>query len=274
LPMVTSAGLLAVDDAVRKAFVEHLEGVSRAAHAVTQLRGRPGTAIENINAFSGYVSFELALKNVTDEAYWNQLSSRNRGKIRKSRKAGTMIEFGGQELLDMFYGLHLRRNRELSTPVYPKEFFAAILDAFPKAHIALARNAGEAVAGMLNVGYKGVMNYLFGSSDSRFFDSYPNNHLFLEFIEHSRRDGYARIDFGRTPLGTGTYQFKTQWGAVEVPLHYQYLGKDANRFVNFSIQQVRQSIPFRVFARVWSRYLPARVTQKIGPSLIKRMPLA
>jgi hypothetical protein len=274
LPMVTSAGLLTADSAARTAFFHHLKSVSVEENAVVQLRSRVENALDNITSYSGYVSFILSLKNETRDDYWSALSSRNRGKIRKSRSAGTLIQFGGHDYLDDFYHLHIRRNTELSTPVYPKAFFAAILEAFPDAEIVLAQNGGHPVAGMLNVGYNGVMNYLFGSSDSRFYDSYPNNHLFHEFIERSRDNGYQRIDFGRTPLGAGTYRFKAQWRADEVPLLYQYLGKGAEKYADFSIQRVQDSLLFRVFSRIWSGYLPRRFVEKLGPSLIKRMPLA
>ncbi len=274
LPMVTSAGLLTADAAAKTAFLQHLKSVSADENAVVQLRGRAENAIDNVASYDGYISFVLSLKKETGDVYWNALSSRNRGKIRKSRKAGTVVEFGGNGLLAEFYFLHVRRNKELATPVYPKAFFAAILEAFPEAEIALARNGDKPIAAMLNVGFNGVMNYLFGSSDSRFYYYYPNNHLFHEFIERSRREGYERIDFGRTSVGVGTYQFKRQWGADEVPLFYQYIGKGAEKFADFSIQGVQASLAFKIFSRVWSRYLPVWVTEKLGPGLIKRMPLA
>jgi FemAB-related protein (PEP-CTERM system-associated) len=274
LPMVTSAGLLTADPETQAGFVGHLASVGASSQAIIQLRGRSENALKDFDSYRGYVTFDLPLKGRTADDYWSGLSSRNRGKIRKSRAAGTTIEFGGQDCLDDFYKLHLRRNKELATPAYPKAFFTAILNVFPDAHIALARNEGAPVAAMLNVGFNGVMNYLFGSSDSRFFDSYPNNQLFHEFIEFSRRNGYTRIDLGRTPLGAGTYDFKKQWGANEVPLYYQYLGKGAEKFIDFSIQRVQQSFTFKVFSQVWSRLLPERLTEKLGPSLIKRMPLA
>jgi hypothetical protein len=274
LPMVTSAGLLAADSDARVAFLQHLKSVSADENAVVQLRSRVENALDDVASYNGYVSFILSLTEETRDDYWTALSSRNRGKIRKSRSAGTLVQFGRHVYLDDFYRLHLRRNTELSTPVYPKAFFAAILEAFPEAEIALARNDGHPVAGMLNVGHHGVMNYLFGSSDSRFFDHYPNNHLFLEFIERSRNEGYQRIDFGRTPVGAGTYRFKTQWRANEVPLYYQYLGKNAEKYVDFSIQQVQDTLLFKMFSRIWSGYLPHRLVEMLGPSLIKRMPLA
>jgi CelD/BcsL family acetyltransferase involved in cellulose biosynthesis len=274
LPMVTAAGLLAKDDTARSAFASHLDALSAAENAVIQLRGRVETALAGCATFRGYVTFSLPLRASTSSGYWEALSSRNRGKIRRSRKAGTTVRFGGRQLLDDFFALHVRRNTELATPPYPKAFFAALLDAFPHAEIALAENAGRPVAGMFNVGYKGVMNYLFGSSDSRFFDSYPNNQLFYEFIEHARAQGYDEIDFGRTPKGEGTYDFKKQWQADERDLFYQYLGNDADRFVGFSIQRVQKSFAFRLFSRVWSHYLPRRVIETLGPALIKRMPLA
>jgi hypothetical protein len=274
LPMVTAAGLLVKSEATRAAFARHLDELSRTENAIIQLRGRSQTALDGLPTFGGYVTFSLPLHGPTSNEYWDALTSRNRGKIRKSRTAGTTVRFGGRELLSGFFALHVRRNTELATPAYPKAFFAALLAAFPHAEIALAENSGQPVAGMFNVGYKGVMNYVFGSSDSRFYNSYPNNQLFYEFIEHSRAEGYDRIDFGRTPLGAGTYRFKKQWHAEEVPLLYQYIGQGADRLVNFSIREVQQSFAFKVFSHVWSRYLPRRLIERLGPTLIKRMPLA
>lgn len=271
LPMVTAAGILASDAVARYALAARLAEYAAAGHTAVQLRGHARDALPGAATFAGYVTFTLDMDGAD---CWSGLSSRNRGKIRKSRRAGNEVAFGGRELLDDFFALHLRRSVELATPPYPKLFFAALLDAFPQAEIALARHAGRPVAAMFNIGYEGVMNYVFGCSDSRNFETYPNNHLFYEFLERARAAGYARTDFGRSPVRAGTYAFKQQWNATEVPLAYQYLGPRAAAFAGMSIQDVRGSHAFRVFARAWRGLVPASLAARLGPALIKRMPLA
>jgi hypothetical protein len=98
--------------------------------------------------------------------------------------------------------------------------------------------------------------------------------MFFEFIDRALAAGYRRIDFGRTPLGAGTYEFKRQWLAEETPLIYQYLGNNAEKFAAYSIQAVQRSFAFKLFASVWSRFLPRAIIESLGPELIKRMPLA
>jgi hypothetical protein len=274
VPMVTDAGLLAGSEPARAALVRQLEAFGAAERAPVQLRTRAGTAVPGVPGFEGYVSFSLELAGVGTDDYWRGLSSRNRGKIRKSRSAGTGIVFGREELLDAFHRLHVAHSAGLGTPPYPRRWFAGLLQHFPGTELALARSGSATIAGMFNVGVGTTLHYLYGSSDRRRLASYPNNQLLHAVIERARARGFERIDLGRSPRAGGTHAFKSQWLASEVPLYYQSLGPGAASLANLSIRDVQQTLAFRAFRHVWAHWVPHALVARLGPSLIKRMPLA
>ena len=66
------------------------------------------------------------------EAQWRTFNAKLRNQIRKAQKSGLQFVAGHLELLDGFYEVFARNMRDLGTPVYAKNFFHNILEAFPE----------------------------------------------------------------------------------------------------------------------------------------------
>jgi CelD/BcsL family acetyltransferase involved in cellulose biosynthesis len=74
----------------------------------------------------------------------------------------------------------------------------------------------------------GVLTYKYGASDPRALAARPNNLLFMEAIRWGCRNGFRRLDLGRTHWGQeGLRAFKLAWGAEERELRYAYVGQVA-----------------------------------------------
>ena len=90
--------------------------------------------------------------------------------------------------------------------------------------------------------------------------------LYWEMLADACRRGAPCFDFGRSTRDSGTYKFKTQWGAHEVPLYWQYLlapGQD--------VPEVRpDSRKFRLMVAGWQR-LPVWAARVIGPRIIAKV---
>src|SRR6267378_3221076 len=157
------------------------------------------------------------------EKMWKALNTKMRTKVRKSMSFGLSAEFGGLELLDDFYAVFSKNMRDLGTPVYARSFFSEILKGLPgNTHICVVRSEGAAVATSFLSGFRDRIEAIWSSSDRKYLSLKPNFFLYWNLLAFAGRQGYRLFDFGRSSVGSGTHEFKMQWGGETVPLHWVY----------------------------------------------------
>jgi hypothetical protein len=91
--------------------------------------------------------------------------------------------------------------------------------------------------------------------------------MYWELMRHAARAGFKVFDFGRSRVGSGSYDFKRHWGFEPTPLPYQYVlfGGQATPRLDPSNSR------FQLAARIWRR-LPLAVTNQLGPVLTRYIP--
>jgi lipid II:glycine glycyltransferase (peptidoglycan interpeptide bridge formation enzyme) len=95
----------------------------------------------------------------------------------------------------------------------------------------------------------------------------PNNLLYWGAIQFAIQRGFTKFDFGRSTPHEGTYNFKKQWGAVPIQLHWQYLIDSLD-----SIPDLNPSNPkYKTAIRVW-QHLPLTATKLLGPVIVRNIP--
>jgi hypothetical protein len=78
--------------------------------------------------------------------------------------------------------------------------------------------------------------------------------------------GLNVFDYGRSKRGTGSYDFKKNWGFEAQPLNYEYLLLRRD-----GIPQNNPSNPkYRAFISLWRR-LPRPVANAIGPAIVRNL---
>ena len=97
-----------------------------------------------------------------------------------------------------------------------------------------------------------------------YFSKCPNNLLYWHAIQDGCANGFKMFDFGRSSVGSGTYEFKRQWGAQPVPLFWHVLSDDDRQGNTID----GTSMKYRLFREIWRR-LPIDVTVTIGPQIRK-----
>ncbi|HET8606519.1 MAG TPA: GNAT family N-acetyltransferase [Gaiellaceae bacterium] len=153
-----------------------------------------------------------------------------RRNVVRAQREGVVVRPGERrsDLVDVFYGLHLRTRRRQGVPVQPRRFFRLLWDGLAEpglARVLLAYAGATPVAGAVFLAWNGTVVYKFGASDVRYRRLRPNNLLFWEAIRWACERGDRRLDFGRTDLGNeGLRAFKRGWGAREQPLVYTFAG--------------------------------------------------
>ncbi|MFZ0744438.1 MAG: FemAB family XrtA/PEP-CTERM system-associated protein, partial [Terracidiphilus sp.] len=195
-----------------------------------------------------------------------RLDKKARNLVRKSLTYGMTAEFGGGELLPAFYEVYRQNMHDLGSPAYSRRFFLEILNRFPnESHLCITRLGGKEVAGAFIIGFRGTLEVAWASSYRKFQKLKPNMFLYWNILSFAAEQGYKFLDFGRSSRGSGTYEFKLQWGAVPSDLYWCYwLNREA------PVPEARAE-GMQMASRIWRR-LPVAFTNVLGPTLIRHIP--
>jgi FemAB-related protein (PEP-CTERM system-associated) len=215
------------------------------------------------------VSMRLPLMSDPEEMWKSfKSSTKVRNHIRKAEKAGVTAALGREELLGEFYDVYTRRMAQLGTPCYPRRLFAALLEAFPdNCQIFIARMDGQTVGARMVFCFRQMVESIWGITRMEYNHYSPNHLLYWEVFQHYCVRGAKWFDFGPSPVETGSHEFKKQWGAIEVPLYYQYwLPEGASHDLPALSNQKYQR---RV--ELWKK-LPLWLTRLLGPAISRGLP--
>jgi serine/alanine adding enzyme len=202
------------------------------------------------------------------EALWGSFKTKLRTRVRRAEKEGFTVHWGKENLLDDYYSVFAENMRDLGTPVYPKDFFRAILRAFPdNAHVIAVRSGQQCVAAGFLLSHRDKMEVPWASSLRRFNHLSPNMFLYWQMLKQSCLMGFRFFDFGRSTRDSGTYAFKEQWGAAPHPTYWIYPGKNADDLPDHSPQNAK----YQWATRVWKK-LPLPITNLCGPWIVKNIP--
>lgn len=208
------------------------------------------------------VRMVLPLPETTDEL-WASFKSKHRNKIRKPQKEGVTSAIGKEELLDDFYDVFCVNMRDLGSPVHPKHLFLNILQAFPEtARIIVAYKSGEPIACGFFIGFRDQLENPWSSFLRSFSTARANYLIYWEMLNYGVLHGHKTFDFGRSTVGQGTHEFKTQWGAIETPLFWYSFGL-ANQ-----VTDKDEKSRFESFIALWQK-LPVPVATFVGPIIRK-----
>lgn len=204
------------------------------------------------------------------EAVWNGLKSEVRTQIRKARRNGLELSWsdaGRSETLDTFYDVVAHNMRDLGTPVFPQRLFADLIVATSGAsEIGVVRLDGKAVAACLAIHGDGLTEIPTAASLRAYRGTAANSLMYWDAIERAIGRGQREFDFGRSTPDSATYVFKRKWGAVPVPVTWQYYLRRG------SSERMRpESRRFDLARDVWKR-MPVAMTRMIGPSIVRGIP--
>jgi FemAB-related protein (PEP-CTERM system-associated) len=202
------------------------------------------------------------------ERNMQQLVTRMRTNVRRSLKSGLTAEFGGKELLDDFYRMFSLRMRELGTPVYSRQFFETICEYFPaQTFVCRILHRGKTIGGAFLTGYRDLMEANWSASDPGALDLRPNMFLFWNLLCFAGERGYSTFDFGRSSVGSGTYNFKLQWGARPIQLYWNYWTPSGEKALELNPENPK----YRAATWLWKR-MPLALTQLFGPPIARSLP--
>jgi FemAB-related protein (PEP-CTERM system-associated) len=267
MPFLDSGGVLARDPATERALLDAALDLAREQGAsALELRQ---VAADNANpAEQTRVDLVLALES-DEDAQWRALPAKVRNQTRKAESEGLSIAPRNHaRLLADFYGPFCRNMRDLGSPVHAERFFSAAAEAFGERLRFIVTRLGEKpVGGLVAIDFAGAVTVPWASTLREERHRCPNNQIYWEALRWAVERGAREFDFGRSPIGGGTYRFKRGWGAKERPLAWQRLSPQGDRLVP---KAAGDSALLQRLSAIWSR-LPVPVTVRLGPHLRRRI---
>jgi serine/alanine adding enzyme len=266
LPWVPYGGPCVFDPLARRALVERSIDVARRQKARYIELHSESAECEALVVKSSKVSMRRELAAHSD-ALWHEFPPKLRSQIRRPQKDGLIARMGGTDQLDAFCDIYAERMRELGTPVYPRRFFAGILEHFPDlSRVCCVYASDRPVAAGLLIGFKDRLEIPWAASLTAFNRQSPNMLLYWQALRFGCEHGYRWFDFGRSMPGGPHHRFKAQWGTIPVPLSWQYWQPTPGPLPERNPQNPR----YQLAIRAWRR-LPLPVTRVLGPLLARSL---
>lgn len=213
-----------------------------------------------------YLTFILPLDRKIEEL-WKGIGDKNRNMVRKAEKSGVqVIEAKSKADLENFYRLYLKTMKKLGSPPQPFKFFERMWDLFyPQSLLMpLAKYEEIYIAGGLFFLHSGIIHHAYSCSLEEYLRLAPNDLIQWHIIEWGNKNGFGCLDFGRSREDAGNVLFKKRWGGdlVRMPYFYKFYKKELRQ---------RQEKQYQWASRLWSKYMPAFMANRIGPWIIKQV---
>lgn len=205
----------------------------------------------------------LPLKK-TAEAQMAALSSNVRRKIRKAEKNGVSIEVGGAELSKVFFGIYARNMHRLGAPAMSQAFYRRVVESFgEEGRILIASYQGQAVGGAVWLRNGDKAEACWFATLDKFNGLYTSYLLWWHCIKLSCDNACSVFSFGRSTRGSGTHQYKSQWGSRNATLYWSY--SHPMEISRIKLGPVQFKMPGRrMLAAVW-KASPGFVVRWLGP---------
>jgi hypothetical protein len=204
----------------------------------------------------------VTLRLPLDADLWDRrLRGVCRNQIRKARKSPLVVERGTSNRLSRnFYDLHLETMHRYGMPVFPRRLLDAVVAA-PGIDVCLyvAYLNARPAAGIALVRDYELAWVPWAASQRELLGHCPNHLVYWTAIEDALATGAKIFDFGRSPYGGTTYDFKKKWGAEPVALEY-LRARDVDPYRRYGTAQA-----------LW-RHLPRPLARRLGPRLCRYVP--
>lgn len=245
-----------IDDACKLAQaldVDHLELRNRAAK-------RPEWPRQDL-----YVTFR---KEILPDVEANMLAipRKQRAMVRKGVKQGLRSVI--DETVDRFFALYADNAHRHGTPPFSRQYFARLRAVFGDSceMLTVLDPQGEAVSSVLTFYFREEVLPYYAGDSVRARDLAANDFKYWELLRRACERGLRVFDYGRSKQGTGSYDFKHNWGFAATPLAYEYqLRRGA------SIPQHNPLNPkYQALIALWKR-MPRFAVNALGPHIVRSL---
>jgi FemAB-related protein (PEP-CTERM system-associated) len=206
-----------------------------------------------------YLNFSRELAG-DDDAELLAIPRKQRAEVRKALGNDLTVDMGDRSA---HYAVYAESVRNLGTPVFPRSLFSEVLHAFgDDADVLTVRKNGVPLASVLSLYHRGVVMPYWGGGTASARPERANDMMYFALMQHARRRGCIRFDFGRSKAGTGAAAFKHNWGFQGVPLAYAKRSLGKAREINPLDPQYSSKV------KIWQK-LPLPIANRLGPLIAR-----
>jgi FemAB-related protein (PEP-CTERM system-associated) len=188
---------------------------------------------------------------------------KQRAMVRKGIKFGLVAEI--DENVDRLFALYADNVHRHGTPALPKRYFALLKEVFGEAcEPLIVTKDGKPISAVLTFYFRDeVMPYYAGDlPEARALAA--NDFKYWELLRRGCQRGYRIFDYGRSKRGTGSFDFKRNWGFEPTPLAYEYKLVTASRVPENNPLNPK----YRLMIAIWRR-MPIELANWLGPHIVK-----
>ena len=211
-----------------------------------------------------YVTFRKAI-DPEIEANMNAIPRKQRAMVRKGIKAGLAGEIDADTT--RFFRAYSASVHRLGTPVFSCRFFRLLKDEFgDDCEVLTITLDGRVVSSVMSFYFRDEVLPYYGGGVPEARALAGNDFMYWDLMRRACERGLKVFDFGRSKRGTGSFDFKKNWGFEPAPLHYEYF------LVNDrAVPEVNPLNPkYRLFIQAWKK-LPLPLANAIGPHIVKNL---
>ncbi len=264
LPFCAYGGILADHDAAYRALDAAAQALAR-ERKVGSLEYRNQVA-EHVEwpTKDLYVTFKKRIEPEI-EANLNAIPRKQRAMVRKGIKAGLVGEIDANTT--RFFQAYSASVHRLGTPVFSRRFFRLLKEAFgDDCEVLTITQEGKVIASVMSFYFRDeVLPYYGGGVDAARAVA-GNDFMYWELMRRACERGLKVFDFGRSKRGTGSFDFKKNWGFESTPLHYEYF-----LVTDKDVPEINPLNPkYSLFIRAWKK-MPLALANVIGPHIVKNL---
>ena len=212
-----------------------------------------------------YVRFRK-LMLASEEENMLAIPRKQRAMVRKGIKAGLSSEI--DDGVGRFFDLYAGNVHRHGTPALPKRYFERLKAVFGNdcEVLVVVDSQARPVSGVMTFYFRDeVLPYYAGDAVAA-RELAGNDFKYWELMRRARARGYKVFDYGRSKRGTGSFDFKKNWGFEAEPLHYEY-----RLYRRDSIPQNNpNNAKYRLFIEGWRR-MPVRLATWLGPYIVRNL---
>jgi len=265
LPFAVYGGAAANDS-------ESVDALNDAAEALARKLGVDYLELRNTQARcldwprqNLYVTFR---KEILPDVEANMLAipRKQRAMVRKGIKNGLASEIDASA--DRFFTLYADNVHRHGTPPFPRRYFARLMKVFADACEVqtIVDSDRRPISSVLSFYFRDeVLPYYAGdTADAR--DLAANDFKYWELLRRACERGIRVFDYGRSKHGTGSFDFKKNWGFEPAPLSYEYRLLKRERIPENNPLNPK----YAAFIALWRR-LPRPVANALGPMIVRNL---
>jgi len=265
LPFCVYGGPVATDEEARDALIDAAEALGRSL-GVSHLELRNRRALRpEWPRQDLYVTYRKTLEP-TVEANMLAIPRKQRAMVRKSMTRGlrSVVETDCNRFFDL-YADNVHRH---GTPALPKRYFQTLLSTFGQACEVMTVTDAEGlpVSSVLSFYFRDEILPYYAGDVPRARELAANDFKYWSLMSRACERGVRVFDYGRSKRGTGSFDFKKNWGFTPEPLAYEF-----RLYSRAGIPEHNPLNPrYRHFIALWRR-LPRPVVNALGPVIVRNL---